>query len=103
MNFSKEIISTIDQKDIFKIALTNDNNFSISFFNYGGYIHSILIPNLNNNLNEDVVLGYNNFEGYLKEEVGKSYNEFVVDLFKEESKKERTKERKEEQKNVERK
>ena len=27
MNFSKEIISTIDQKDIFKIALTNDNNF----------------------------------------------------------------------------
>ncbi|WP_435261166.1 PAS domain-containing protein [Tenacibaculum sp. nBUS_03] len=28
------------------------------------------------------------FEGYLKEEVGKSYNEFVVDLFKEESEKE---------------
>ena len=67
MNFSKEIISTLDQKDIFKITLINDNNFSISFFNYGGYIHSILIPNLNNNFNEDVVLGYNNFEGYLKD------------------------------------
>ena len=67
MNFSKEIISSIDQKDIFKIKLTNSNNFSITFFNYGGYIHNILIPNIANNINEDVVLGYKNFNGYLKD------------------------------------
>ena len=31
MNFTKEKISTIDQQDIFKITLTNNHNYSISF------------------------------------------------------------------------
>ena len=71
MNFTKEKISNIDQQDIFKITLTNNHNYSISFFNFGGYIHSILIPYLNKpDKQEDVLLGYNKFENYITD---KSY------------------------------
>ena len=76
MNFTKEKISTIDQQDIFKITLTNNHNYSISFFNFGGYIHSILIPYLNQpDKQEDVLLGYDKFENYITD---KSYFNCIV-------------------------
>ena len=65
MKFVKQKITTINDTDIFKIQIINDNNFSIEFYNYGGYIHSINIPYLkNNSLHEDVLLGYDSFDGY---------------------------------------
>ena len=30
----------------FDISFTNNNNYSVSFFNFGGYVNSILIPYL---------------------------------------------------------
>ena len=52
-------------KEIYKIFFKNDNDYSVTFYNFGGYIHSINIPYKNDiNQNEDVLLGYNNFNEY---------------------------------------
>ena len=65
MKYLKEKITTINNQDIFKIKITNDNNYSIEFFNFGGYIHSIYIPYKDEiSKTEDVVLGYKNFQDY---------------------------------------
>jgi aldose 1-epimerase len=59
MNIKKEKISEISGQDIFLVSITNDNNFSVSFSNFGGYIHQVLIPYQNNPEEfEDVILGY---------------------------------------------
>ena len=48
------------------VEVVNDNNFSFKFYNYGGYIHEVNIPYLNNkNKTEDVLLGYGDLEGVL--------------------------------------
>ena len=65
MYFIKEKVANIYAQDIFNITFTNDHNYSISFFNYGGCFHSIRIPNtINPNETEDVLLGYDKFENY---------------------------------------
>ena len=59
----KEPLSNV--KEIYKIFFKNDNDYSVTFYNFGGYIHSINIPYKNDiNQNEDVLLGYNNFNEY---------------------------------------
>lgn len=69
MKYLKEKITTINNQDIFKIKITNDNNYSIEFFNFGGYIHSIYIPYKDEiSKTEDVVLGYKNFQDYQDDE-----------------------------------
>ncbi len=45
--------------------LTNANGMKVKITNYGGIVTSILVPDKNGNLG-DVVLGYDNLEGYLK-------------------------------------
>ena len=41
------------------VEVINDNNFSFTFYNYGGYIHEVNIPYLNReDITEDVLLGY---------------------------------------------
>ena len=61
MKITKEIISTINNKEVFLFKITNNNNYSISFINFGCYIHQVLIPyKNNNNVYEDVILGYQN-------------------------------------------
>ena len=63
MNFSKKLIGNINGKEINIITFTNDNNYIISFYNFGGYINTVLIPYKNNSTkHEDVILGYNNLE-----------------------------------------
>ena len=66
MNFIKKKILELKGKEIFKITFRNDNNYSVSFFNFGGYIDSIKIP-YNNKINkfEDVLLGYQTLQGYI--------------------------------------
>jgi len=69
MKYFKEKITNIDSKEVYKIKFINDKNYSIEFYNYGCYIHSINIPYLNDSLKtEDVLLGYNNFQGYFNDE-----------------------------------
>jgi len=59
MKITKELISSIDNQNIYLVSIKNDNNFSVSFSNFGGYIHQVLIPYDNNpELTEDVILGY---------------------------------------------
>ena len=66
--FQKKI-TNINNQEVFKIKIINDNNYSLEFFNFGGYIHSINIPYVNDNSKtEDVLLGYNNFQEYKNDE-----------------------------------
>ena len=44
MQITKKVINKIDGQEIFLLKFTNDNNYSLSFFNFGGYIDSIRIP-----------------------------------------------------------
>lgn len=64
----------IDKKDFGKISdgnrvdlftLVNDNKMRVQITNYGGTITSIFVPDKKGNL-ADVVLGFDNLEGYLK-------------------------------------
>jgi len=67
MEYSKKKISSINGSDIYSIKFINDNNFKITFYTYGGYIHEVIIPYKNNpNQFEDVLLGYGNIEGVLE-------------------------------------
>ena len=49
MEYIKEKVANINNQEVFKIKIINDNNYSLEFFNFGGYIHSINIPYLNVN------------------------------------------------------
>ena len=63
MNFSNKYIGKIGNDKINMITFANDNNYTISFYNFGGYINSILIPYKNNPTKcEDIILGYKNLE-----------------------------------------
>ena len=69
MFIEKKTEAKIGQEEIKKITFINDNNYSVSFFNFGGYIHNINIPYYSDpSKSEDVLLGYKNFEGYLKDQ-----------------------------------
>ena len=61
MEISDQIISKINGEEIYSIKFTNKNNYSLNFYNFGGYIHKILIPyKYDKSRTEDVVLGYSN-------------------------------------------
>ena len=63
MLIDKKQISQVDGIDINIISFTNNNNFVVSFYNFGGYVHRVLIPYKKNpNIFEDVLLGYEKFE-----------------------------------------
>ena len=67
MHVIKKNIGRINNQDILEITFINDNNFEITFYNYGGYIHSILIPYIDNlKKKEDVLLGYGNLTNCLE-------------------------------------
>ena len=67
MKFYKEKINSINGNDIHSITFINDNNFKITFYTYGGYIHNIIIPYKNDpDRFEDVILGYGDFNQCLE-------------------------------------
>ena len=76
MKIKKEKITTLDNQQVFKITFTNNNNYVVNFYNFGGYIDSISIP-YKNKLHEyeDVLLGYRNFENYI---LDKSYLNCII-------------------------
>ncbi len=49
------------------IEVENSNNYKIKFYTFGGYIHEVHIPTLSDpTFQEDVLLGYGNFEDVLE-------------------------------------
>ena len=64
MRLLKQKILNLNNQKIYLITINNDNNYSISFYNYGGYIKSILIPYKNKSKREDVLIGYNSFNNW---------------------------------------
>ncbi len=46
-------------------TLTNDNGMVVKIMNYGGTVTSLIVPDRNGKMG-DVVLGYDNLDGYLK-------------------------------------
>ena len=76
MKYESKKIASYKNEDVFSVSLINDNNFKINFYNFGGHIHQINIPYHNNiDKNEDVVLGYGNFNDCLTE---KDYFNFII-------------------------
>ena len=81
MEYSKIKINSINGNDIHSITFINDNNFQITFYTYGGYIHNVIIPYKNDpNKFEDVILGYDDFNecleapGYFNSIIGRVGN-----------------------------
>tara|TARA_Y100000741_G_C18256789_1_gene559263 strand:- start:1198 stop:2250 length:1053 start_codon:yes stop_codon:yes gene_type:complete len=61
MKILKKEIGVLKNRKIYSLNFTNNNDYSVSFFNIGGYIHQVFIPYLNDqSTREDVILGYKN-------------------------------------------
>ena len=59
--------------DIDIVNIINSNNYSFSFYTYGGYMSEVCIPTSSNvSETEDVLLGYGNLDDCL--EAGSPYN-----------------------------
>ena len=63
MEIIKEKYGEIGVKDVLQYSLTNKEGVTVSIINYGGIITSIVVPDKKGN-KEDIVLGYDSFEGY---------------------------------------
>jgi len=67
VQYNKKKIYSINGNDIYSVTFINDNNFKITFYTYGGYIHNVIIPYKNNpDQFEDVILGYDDFDQCLE-------------------------------------
>lgn len=56
---------TPDGTSVDLYTLTNDNGMVVKIMNYGGTVTSLIVPDRNGKMG-DVVLGYDNLDGYLK-------------------------------------
>ncbi len=54
-----------DGQKITEYTVTNQHNIAFKLINYGGIITSLTVPDRNGNV-ADIVLGYDNLEGYLE-------------------------------------
>ncbi|HNS16670.1 MAG TPA: aldose epimerase family protein [Bacteroidales bacterium] len=67
MDIKKEPFGQLqDNTQVYLFTLTNANGVILKVTNYGGIITSLEVPDINGQ-REDVVLGYDNLEGYLNE------------------------------------
>lgn len=66
MSIEKKLFGTMpDGKEVDIYTLENSNKMKVEICTYGGTIVSALVPDKNNKFH-DVILGYDNLEGYLK-------------------------------------
>nr|WP_026835694.1 aldose epimerase family protein [Eubacterium xylanophilum] len=64
MTVSKETFGkTSDGKEVSKYTLSNENNMTVSFLDYGAIIQSVKVPDRNGKI-DDVVLGYDDLASY---------------------------------------
>lgn len=67
MFIKKRKIYSLFNQVIYSITIKNNNNYEITFYNFGGYVHSVKIPYKNEpNKFEDVILGYDDFNQCLE-------------------------------------
>ena len=71
--------------DIDIVNIINSNNYSFSFYTYGGYISEVCIPTSSNDSEtEDVLLGYGNLDdcleahGYFNSIIGRVCNRICL-------------------------
>lgn len=60
---------TPDGQEVKLYTMTNSSKMQIGVIEYGGYITSIKVPDKDGNF-DDIVLGFDNLEGYLKNGLG---------------------------------
>lgn len=66
MNITKEAFGLLpDSAQVYLFTLTNANGVKMKVTNYGGIITALEVPDANGKM-ADVVLGYDNLDGYLK-------------------------------------
>jgi aldose 1-epimerase len=65
MKFDQKPFGKVDGKDVFLYTLANDTGMTMSVTNYGGIVTSFFAPDRGGKM-EDIVLGYDNVEGYVK-------------------------------------
>ena len=56
-----------DGKEVYLFTLKNKNGVEIQVTNFGGIVHSLKVPDYAGKL-DDILLGFNDFEGYLSSE-----------------------------------
>ena len=67
MDITKEIFGKLpDGREVELYRLTNNKGLQVEILNYGGIIKSIFTPDKHHNP-ADVVLGFDNLEGYIGE------------------------------------
>lgn len=65
----------IEEKEVISIELINDKGTLVSIFNYGTIINKFIIKNAKG-VEQDIVLGFDDFEGYISEDYLKNYPYF---------------------------
>jgi aldose 1-epimerase len=66
MNITKEIFGTVGNYETDLYTLKNQNGLIVKITNYGGIVTSIIAPDKNGDY-DNIVLGYDNLSGYLKD------------------------------------
>ncbi len=67
MSITKEVFGKVNDKNIFLFTLQNASGFTVKIMNYGGIVTSLLASDKNGKF-DNIVLGFRDFEGYLKNE-----------------------------------
>ncbi|MBN2175568.1 MAG: galactose mutarotase [Bacteroidales bacterium] len=63
----KTIYGKIENQEVYLFTLTNINGMQVKLSNYGGIVTSIVVPD-KHGMMDDVVLGFDDLDGYLKNE-----------------------------------
>jgi len=66
MNMKKIQFGKVDGKQVFEFTLTNKYGVEVKILNYGGIVTQLWIPDKNGYL-QDVVLGYDSLQDYIKD------------------------------------
>ncbi|WP_316766997.1 aldose epimerase family protein [Pedobacter frigiditerrae] len=62
----------IDKKEVIAVELTNDKGSLVKIFNYGTIINKFIVTNAKGD-KQDIVLGFDEFEGYINPDYLKNY------------------------------
>jgi aldose 1-epimerase len=57
----------IDGKEVFAIELTNSRGSKVKIYNYGAIVSSFIVKNAQGE-DQDIILGFDNFDGYINED-----------------------------------
>jgi aldose 1-epimerase len=66
MNMKKTVFGNVDDKQVFEFTLTNKNGVEVKILNYGGLVTHLMVPDKKGTI-EDVVLGYDSLQDYIKD------------------------------------